>query len=78
MLPGPNSVHEEFSWRSVTPICQEIKPFDLHVEGLSRCGDRTFAIQVVVLWSLAKLLGLDQFGLQGLARFEPLWNSETQ
>jgi|GEM_PF-5799419 len=37
-IPNPNALQEKFYWCSVTPTFYEIKPFDEHVEGLSRCG----------------------------------------
>lgn len=33
-LPSPDSLHEEFNWRTVTPTCFRVKPFDDRIEGL--------------------------------------------
>ncbi len=44
-LPGPYPLDKKFNWRTVTPTFREIKPFDQHVEGLSRCGTEGCAIE---------------------------------
>jgi len=39
-LLHPNAFREKFYWCSVTPTLFRVKPFDEHIEGLSRCGNK--------------------------------------
>jgi len=40
-FPDPNALQEKFYWCSVAPTLFRVKPFDEHIEGLSRCADGT-------------------------------------
>jgi len=47
-LPALYPFDKKFNWRTVTPTFREIKPFDELVEGLSHCGDKSYAATLPV------------------------------
>ena len=47
-VPEADSPYKKFYWCTVTPTCFRVKPFDDHIEGFSRCGHETYAIQKAV------------------------------
>jgi hypothetical protein len=75
-LPDPNALQEKFYWCTVTPTCFRVKPFDEHIEGLSRCVDGVYVIKKQFNHSRA-LLCFGAFLARVLAGFE-LSSSDRQ
>ena len=61
--PEAYSLEKKFKPCPVTPIFREIKPFDEHVEGLSRYSDRSWAAKGEVQTPIAGPFKSGQFGL---------------